>query len=116
MKAKKCDYMQRAMSWQEREVGCPLDHCCCGTHMKEAAMFPISKSVWEDLVCGWGIKPIPRILSKSMCCRVCGCSGGRTILYTMERLPDGSPKSYAREVEVVRASAWCKSHLGWYLS
>lgn len=29
---KKCDYMKRAKSFAEREVGCPLDHCPCGTH------------------------------------------------------------------------------------
>jgi hypothetical protein len=29
---KKCNYMQTVKTWQEREVGCPLDHCLCGTH------------------------------------------------------------------------------------
>ena len=32
MTAKKCRYMEQARNWQEREVGCPLDHCQCGTH------------------------------------------------------------------------------------
>lgn len=32
MKLSKCNYMNRAKIWQEREVGCPLDHCACGTH------------------------------------------------------------------------------------
>jgi len=32
MKVKKCRYMEQARTWQEREVGCPLDHCQCGTH------------------------------------------------------------------------------------
>ena len=28
----KCNYHRIAKSWQAREVGCPLDHCACGTH------------------------------------------------------------------------------------
>jgi len=32
MKSQKCKYMKQATTWQEREVGCPLDHCQCGTH------------------------------------------------------------------------------------
>lgn len=32
MAAKKCDFMRRAKSQAEREAGCPLDHCECGTH------------------------------------------------------------------------------------
>lgn len=29
---KKCNYMNRVRSFAEREAGCPLDHCSCGTH------------------------------------------------------------------------------------
>jgi hypothetical protein len=28
---RKCNFMQQARGFQ-REVGCPLDHCSCGTH------------------------------------------------------------------------------------
>jgi hypothetical protein len=31
-KQKKCNFNDRARSLAEREVGCPLDHCECGTH------------------------------------------------------------------------------------
>ena len=32
MSVKKCNYQRLATTWQELEVGCPLDHCACGTH------------------------------------------------------------------------------------
>lgn len=32
MTPKKCNHSQRAESPFEIEVGCPLDHCLCGTH------------------------------------------------------------------------------------
>lgn len=71
-------------------------------------------SVWKGLVIGWGIEPIPRILARSMCCRICGCRSG---LYTMERtLPDTpGAKAYSRMVERIRLDSWCKVHLKWYL-
>lgn len=28
----KCRYNETATSFAAREVGCPLDHCMCGTH------------------------------------------------------------------------------------
>jgi hypothetical protein len=31
-KATKCNFSNRARSFAEMEVGCPLDHCECGTH------------------------------------------------------------------------------------
>lgn len=31
----KCNFSRRAKSLAEREVGCPLDHCMCGTHDAE---------------------------------------------------------------------------------
>jgi len=29
---RKCNFMERAFTLAEREFGCPLDHCACGTH------------------------------------------------------------------------------------
>lgn len=31
----RCEYSRRARSFAAREVGCPLDHCSCGTHDSE---------------------------------------------------------------------------------
>ena len=33
----RCTYERRAQSLAEREAGCPLDHCRCGTHDVEEA-------------------------------------------------------------------------------
>jgi hypothetical protein len=30
--ARKCTFTQITRSFAEREMGCPLDHCSCGTH------------------------------------------------------------------------------------
>jgi hypothetical protein len=32
MSEKPCNFSNRPMSFAAREVGCPLDHCMCGTH------------------------------------------------------------------------------------
>jgi hypothetical protein len=32
----RCDYSRRARTPAAREVGCPLDHCSCGTHDAES--------------------------------------------------------------------------------
>ena len=37
MAASKCNFMRRATSFAAREMGCPLDHCACGTHDVENA-------------------------------------------------------------------------------
>lgn len=59
---KKCDVSR--WSWQQREVGCPLDHCVCGTHDVEnkhhECMFPDDEDEdirHAEMLAGWDPNP-----------------------------------------------------------
>mgnify|MGYP000996471985 CR=1 FL=1 len=44
----KCNFMQRARSLAEREMGCPLDHCPNGHHIGMGPDFPDMSGDVED--------------------------------------------------------------------
>lgn len=62
-KVPKCNYMQHANSLAEREVGCPLDHCACGTHDAQNELHECEEPGNEEdiraleLAAGWDPTP-----------------------------------------------------------
>ncbi len=60
---KKCNFNQRVRSFAEREAGCPLDHCECGTHdtaneQHECVIDEYEPDIHEaELRAGWDSNP-----------------------------------------------------------
>jgi hypothetical protein len=59
----RCNYQARVTTWQERDVGCPLDHCACGTHDVNNEHHDCNTTEYDDEVtaaehaAGWYIDP-----------------------------------------------------------